>query len=44
MTELKQLAPEKWRSEIAAAITQRGERFGCAWATREGAWRAVMLV
>ena len=43
MTELEQLAPEKWRSEIAAAITQRGERFGCAWATREGAWRAVML-
>ncbi len=43
MTELEQLAPEKWRSEITAAITQRGERFGCAWATREGAWRAVML-
>lgn len=43
MTELQLLPADAWRAAVGTAISEHGERFAGAWATREGAWRAVMV-
>ncbi len=43
MTLLRPVAARAWRAAVSEAIERRGERFGGAWATRDGGWRAVML-
>ncbi len=43
MTQLQTVAADAWRTQIEAAITQRGERFGGAWVTADRHWRALLV-